>query len=101
MTMEKKIYLSFPISGYDIEERREYAQRLKKSLEHFYDQVLNPLENGIDADAPVCEHMRQDFRMLLDCDAIFLGEGWQESMGCRSEFDVAVACRMDLIYEKK
>ena len=98
--MEKKIYLSFPISGYDIEERREYAQRVKKSLEHFYDKVLNPLENGIDSDAPVCEHMRQDFRMLLDCDAIHLGKGWELSSGCRAEFEVAVACRMDFVYEK-
>ena len=98
--MEKKrIYISFPISGYDIEERKQYAQKIEDSLSHFY-IVLNPLKNGISEDAPVCDHMRQDIKMLLQCDAIHLGKKWELSFGCLVEFLVAVACRMDLIYEK-
>lgn len=96
----KKVYLSYPISGYDIEERREYAKNLKRSLEHFYKEIKNPLENGLPDDAPTCDHMRQDFKMLLECDAIHLGKNWELSSGCRAEFEVAVACRMDLVYEK-
>ena len=42
--MAKRVYVSLPISGYDLKERREYAQRVEDSLGHFYDTV-NPMMN--------------------------------------------------------
>jgi len=37
--MAKKIYISLPISHYDLEERREYAQKVEDVLSHFYEVV--------------------------------------------------------------
>ena len=95
----KIVYLSYPISGYDIEERREYAKNLKRSLEHFYKEIKNPLENGLPVDTPTCDHMRADFKMLLEADVIFMCEGWEESSGCVAEWTVAKCCHMDIKYE--
>jgi len=96
-----KVYMSFPISGYDIEERKAYAEKLKKSLSQFYDDVFNPLENGVPLDAPTSEHMKEDIKNLLMCDAIWMANHWQFSVGCRTEYAVALACNIRVVYEQE
>lgn len=89
--MKKKIYISGPISGYDIEERRETFAMAKKFLEMDGYEVFNPLENGLPSDADTHQHMRADLKMLVQCDEIFLLSKWNHSAGCFVEFVVAVA----------
>ena len=89
--MKKKIYISGPISGYDIEERRETFATAKKFLEIEGYEVCNPLENGLPSDADTHQHMRADLKMLVQCDEIFLLNKWNHSAGCFVEFMVAVA----------
>lgn len=88
---KKKIYLSLPISGYDINERRATADGKKRELESFGFEVVNPLDNGLPDDAGTHAHMKRDFEMLLGCDAIFMMTDWLRSAGCKVEFDVATA----------
>lgn len=95
---KSKIYISIPISHFDIEERRRYAENVESALSHFYD-VVNPLKNGVAQDAHPSEHMRVDFRNLLDCDAIFMCRGWEDSAGCVGEHTVARLCHITIIYE--
>ena len=73
MVEKKKIYLSLPISGYDIEERRSTARSIADALSDEW-EVVNPLENGLPADAGTHAHMRRDFELLIGCDAIFMME---------------------------
>lgn len=96
--MKKKIYISLPISHYDLEERRAYAQRVEDVLAHFY-EVVNPLKNGLTAEADWREHMRVDLRNLLECDAIFMCREFETSKGCKLEWDVATTVGMEVIYE--
>ena len=96
--MAKRIYISLPISHYDLEERREYAQKVEDALSHFY-EVVNPLKNGLPEDADWREHMKKDLQDLLTCDAIFLCKDWEKSKGCKLEFDVATTCNIEPIYE--
>ena len=96
--MAKRVYVSLPISGYDLKERREYAQRVEESLGHFYDTV-NPLMNGVSEDADWKVHMKKDIQDLLSCDAIFMCNGWETSVGCKLEFDVATSCGLEVLYE--
>lgn len=96
--MSKRVYVSLPIAHYDLEERKEYAQRIEDMLSHFY-SVVNPLKNGLPEDADWKVHMRKDIQDLLTCDAIFMCNGWETSVGCKLEFDVATSCGLEVLYE--
>lgn len=96
----KKVYLSFPISHFDIEERREFAEKREKILTEVYGyEVVNPLKNGLDASAHWREHMKRDVQLLLECDKIFMCKDWQYSKGCLFEHEVAVTCGISALYE--
>lgn len=96
----KKIYLSFPISHFDIEERREFAAKRAKYLSEVFDcEVVNPLENGLGQDVHWREHMKRDVQFLLECDTIFMCKDWEYSKGCRFEHEVAVTCGINVMYE--
>ena len=97
--MAKRIYISLPISHYDLEERREYAQRVEDVLNHYY-EVVNPLKNGLPEDADWREHMRVDLQDLLTCDCIFMCAGYEASKGCKLELDVATSCGLGVKYER-
>lgn len=86
----KRIYISAPISGHDINERRRYFSFVAKKLTVYGYDPVNPLENGLDEYADIKEHMRTDFRMLLDCDMIMMCDGWEDSEGCQKESSLAL-----------
>lgn len=98
--MSKKMYLSFPIGSRDLEERRAFARSREKYFTETQGcEVVNPLNNGLPEDADWHEHMRQDFRLMMDCDAVFMCRGWQASCGCQLEHNVAIAAGLEIIYE--
>lgn len=96
--MAKKIYISLPISHYDLEERKRYAQRVEDALSAFY-EVINPLKNGIPVTEDWRVHMKKDLEDLLTYDVIFLCKDWEKSKGCKLEFDVATTCDIEPFYE--
>lgn len=95
-----KIYLSGPISGHDLEERRSVFAAVQERLEGFGHVVFNPMCNGLPADAPTHDHMLRDIEALLHCDAIFMMERWLHSKGCKLEFDVATAIGLPVWFEE-
>ena len=101
MEKPKKIYLSLPISGYDLDERRETALSMEVRLRGAGYDVFNPMENGLPPTATTNEHMKRDLEALLTCDAIFLMRGWNRSAGCKCELDVAVAIGIDVMFEEQ
>lgn len=96
--MKKKLYISIPISGLDIETQKTHAADVAKRLSELYD-IVNPFYNGVQIDAHPSEHMRADFKLLLDCDSIIMCKGWEDSSGCVAEFEVARCCHMEILYE--
>lgn len=99
MEQKKRVYISGPISGHDLEERRRAFKNAAKFLEQFDYEPVNPMENGLPAEATTHQHMKRDFELLLTCDAIYLMRRWLHSAGCKVEFDVATACGMKVIFE--
>lgn len=87
--MRKRIYISLPVTGHDLRERRKLAAGVARALEALGAEAVNPLENGLPEGAAWLEHMRADLRLLLDCDGILLCDGWEESRGCRVERGLA------------
>lgn len=98
--MAKRIYLSLPISHYGLEGCMAYAHKVEEALSHFFVEVVNPLDNGIEAEADLSVHMRKNIADLLECDAIYMCKNWQLSHGCKLEHDVATSCGLEVKYEE-
>ena len=52
-------------------------------------EVVDPSEVKLDDDATWADYMRADLKLLLDCDYIFMLEGWEDSKGARLERGLA------------
>lgn len=106
-----RIYISLPISGYDLNERKEKAALMKEqvmrtikqkkilfvskngkgtSLTEANTMVFTPFDIVPDATGMPYEHiMAKDLEVLMQCDLILFARHWQYSKGCRIEFAVA------------
>ena len=99
----KRIYVSLPISGYDLDERKLYAIWVKNLIKDKYPKVakvITPLNVCSEPDKPHSSYMGKDIEALLECDAIYLCEGWQNSKGCMAEFEVARIYGKEIIFER-
>lgn len=85
----KRIYISGPITGYDIEERRRaFAEAEDAVKAKFGCEVVNPLKDqpqGLSWE----EYMKRDIKMMLECDTVCLLPGWTDSRGSLLEYTVA------------
>ena len=104
-TMVKpRIYISGPISGHDMKERRAEFKRVQILLEAEDWEVFNPMENGLPAEANTHQHMQRDLSVLTSeekpFDAIYMMKKWLHSKGCKLEFDVATAIGLDVYFEE-
>ncbi len=96
-----KIYISGPISGLPLETvYNNFTNAEVQLLEQGY-EVVNPFNNGLPTTATWEEHMRADLKLLLDCDAIYMLEGWEKSRGARIEYALAVDLKMVVQYQFK
>lgn len=91
--MKKKVYISAPIRSYrSLEERKRYFSTIARNLIDLGYEPVNPFDNKLPETASYEEHMKQDIRMLLDCDMIVFGFNARFSVGCLAEDGVASAC---------
>lgn len=97
--IEKKCYISLPISGMDLNDVGERIAKLKRNLQDKGYTPVSPFDREVDFNAAHEEHMRADFKLLLDCDYILMGRDWEHSVGCRAELNVALACGMEIMFE--
>ena len=92
-----KVYLSMPISGYDIQERIDRAEKIKQDLLEIYDDVITPFDaSPYDPDKSYGECMKACLSELIRCDKVVFDNGWYDSNGCRIEAEVARGCRIDI-----
>lgn len=108
--MITRIYLSAPITGYDLTERKTYFRRMADRLLQLYPgaEIVSPLDD-IDTfisdtrkrqgcNPTHAQYMRRDLLLLLSCDVICLGYGHHASTGCQIEYATATACGLDVIF---
>ena len=106
-----RIYISLPISGCNLEERKKKAAQMKDqvmqavktnklayiskngkavSLTESNTVVITPFEIVPDATHMTYEQvMAKDLEVLMTCDIVVFARHWQYSKGCRIEFAVA------------
>lgn len=95
-----KVYLSLPISGYDEQERRQYAARTSGTLVWLHEdwEVVNPfhieshvrkrkLDQGDWSLPSYAELMLNDIVELHRCERAVFCPGWERSDGCREEYE--------------
>jgi len=52
-------------------------------------EVVDPSEVQLDDEATWTDYMRADLKLLLDCDYIYMLDGWEDSKGARIERELA------------
>ena len=86
----EKVYISGPITGYDLQERRTAFARAAEYIRRKGGQPVNPLELGYDPGRmDYAAHMGTDIAALLRCDTVMFLPGWHASDGCTLEFAAA------------
>lgn len=95
---EKKCYISLPITGRKIEDVKRDIENIKVRLTHNGYFPISPFDREVDFNATHEQHMREDFKLLLECDAIYMADEWIHSKGCKAEFDCALACGIKPIF---
>ena len=94
-----KIYLSGKISGTDLDYVRRLFDKVATTLRALGHEVINPLCNGLSEIAPWEEHMAKDIIDLLQCEGIYMLQGWEDSQGARIEHAVAKELGKVVFYE--
>lgn len=94
-----KVYISGAIAHYDMSERKAAFGHAARYLELKGCEVVNPFDNPFDDDEDWHVHMKYDIQTLLECDAIYMLEGWWHSKGAKLELDVASSCGLAVWFE--
>ena len=88
----KRVYVSGPMTGIP-----EYnAPAFQKAYFDLQEADCFPVLPAPFVDGKAYEeYLRDDIKILLDCDGIYMLDGWQDSKGARLEHMVALACGID------
>lgn len=95
----KKVYISLPITGMEMEKVVSKANDRKKLLYFKGFEPVTPFDVSPDSNASYTEHMGKDIQALLECDAVFFCRGWQDSKGCQAEYEVARIYGKQMVFE--
>lgn len=99
MDRKLKIYISLPISGQNLESVKERAAALKELLSSVCEPIT-PFDVCSEQDKPYSYYMGRDIEALLECDAIFMADGWKFSKGCNCEHCTAITYGLRTFYEE-
>ena len=94
-----KIYISGKISGTDLTKTRKRFAAVAKAMKRIGIEPVNPLENGLTEHDTWKAHMLKDIADLLQCKAIYMLQGWQDSKGACIEHYIATKIGMPIMYE--
>lgn len=90
-----KVYISGPMTGYEDFNFPAFNEMEAVVLNDFdFVDVVNPVDisqrvEQWNPDADYQDYLREDFKALIDCDAVLLLDGWKDSGGCQKEAIVA------------
>jgi hypothetical protein len=95
------IYISGKIIGLPFPEVKTKFQEMQDFLEDLDFEVVNPTKNGLTESHPWKQHIARDVELLLPCDAIYMFDGWQDSVGACIEYDIAMRTGKDIWFESR
>ena len=93
-----KIYISGQISGLNLNEAKATFKAVEGYLMETGCEVINPFNLFKEQDLTWSEFMVVDIKALLDCNAICMIKGWEQSKGARLEKHIAEELGFYVIY---
>lgn len=96
--LDKKVYLSLPISGKDTYEIRRTLRKGYDYLRAQGYQIITPYDASPNANASYAEHMGKDIQALLECDVVLMMPGWEDCRGCQCEKATAEIYGKEIVY---
>lgn len=114
--MSKRVYIAGPMRGipyYNVEEFKKAAKRLRADGWDVISPVERDISNGFDASAlgarthwdkwPSRLHKENTVMHccldVIDAEAIYLLNGWEDSTGARAEKAIADWLELEVLYE--
>ena len=102
----KRIYIAGPMTGKEDMNRAEF-EKAHKHLENLYRyvgcRIVNPIEKaklwGWTEETLLPSIADILLGYLVDCDAIYMLRGWQDSKGATAEHAVAKWIGLEIIYQ--
>ena len=94
-----KMYISGKIYGLDYADVEQKFNDAEEFLSGLDIEVVNPLKNGLQNDAPWINHICDDIKLLDGCDAIYMLNDWIDSDGAGIEYDIALRTGKDVWFE--
>jgi len=94
-----KIYISGKITGLPIHDAEAVFETAEKRLKSEGHEPINPMKLPHNHGQTWLEYMKEDIKALLECDAIYMLNGWQESKGACIEFNIAHDLGLKIIEE--
>lgn len=88
-----RIYIAGPMSGLPEYNLPAFADA-KRELDALGYDAVNPGARGVLAGYGWSDYMRDGIRLLVDCDAVALLDGWTGSRGAMLEVRIASALGM-------
>ena len=98
-----KVYISGPIATLPLDIALNAFQMAEDYLEQCGHEVVNPCKiPPLPGTWGVEWHtfLRKDIRAMMDCDAIFMLGGWQQSAGAQLERDIALRLNFKIWYDR-
>lgn len=95
----KVVYVSGPMTGLP-DFNFPAFNAAAASLRAKGHQVVNPAELDVqDAGKPMqwSDYLRRDIRALMDCEAIYMLDGWANSKGARLEHHIAQQLGLEIL----
>lgn len=94
-----KVYISGRITGLDYNAVKGRFQLAEEFLTSLSLEPINPLKNGLSRSDAWIDHMCNDIKMLHECSAIYMLDGWMDSVGATIEYDFAIRTSKIVLFE--
>jgi len=92
------VYLSGPITGE--EAPQALFEQAEEEVMVWAEGVGNPMQYGVDPTGDTWpELMRKSITLMMECDAIYMLEGWDQSKGAIMEHFLAEELEMPIFFQ--
>lgn len=100
----KRIYISIPITGHNLQEQAKKAGRIANGIEALGHEAVSPFDTAAapshyDKQEQYAYYLGRDIERLLLCDGVYFAHGWEDSKGCRIEGAVAQAAGIPVYFQ--
>jgi len=93
-------YISGPMTGYTNFNKEAFlAAELELNKKGVF--CVNPARAELPSGSSWLDYMREDIKGLMDCDTIYMLDGWQNSKGASLEYSIAVILGYKIDYQSE